>query len=131
MFTSPLTDHGTKNYSTIAFETDLPDIESAQDNQPLCDRSTGLNCVNPPNGAAFYPIYSTTNANGTCRWQEGGPFIPGTKNDFGGTSTKEYGPLLQTVYPVVGPNGGPMTVLRYNNFNSGDMANPCPVKGAG
>jgi hypothetical protein len=127
MFTSPLTDHGTKNYSTIAFETDLPDIESAQDNPPLCDRTTGANCVNPPSGAAFYPFYSTTNANGTCQWQEGGPFIPGTINDFGGSSTSEYGPLLQTVYPVAGNT----TILRYNNFNSGDMRNPCPVKGAG
>ena len=29
MFTSPLTDHGTKNYSTIAFEADLPAIEAS------------------------------------------------------------------------------------------------------
>jgi hypothetical protein len=129
LFTSPLTRHGTKNYSTVAFETDLPAIEikGAQDNPPFCDRTTGANCVNPPNGAAFYPIYSTTKANGTCQWQEGGPFIPGTINDFGGTSTSEYGSLLQTVYPVAGRT----TLLRYNNFNSGDMANPCPVKGAG
>ncbi|HYA50634.1 MAG TPA: hypothetical protein VEG33_05645, partial [Streptosporangiaceae bacterium] len=82
------------------------------------------------NGAAFYPFYSTAKANGTCQWQEGGPFIPGTINDFGGSSTSEYGPLLQTVYPVAGPSG-PTTVLFYNNFNSGDMQNPCPVKGAG
>ena len=60
-------------------------------------------------------------------WQQGGPFIPGTKNDFGGSSTTEYGPLLQTVFPVAGPT----TILRYENFNSGDMQNPCPVKGAG
>jgi len=130
MFTSPLTDNGTKNYSTIAFEADLPAIESAQDNPPLCDRSTGANCVNPPAGAAFYPIYSTTSANGTCQWQEGGPFIPGTINDFGGTSTSEYGPLLQTVFPAAGANG-PTTITRYENFNSGDMANPCPVRGVG
>jgi hypothetical protein len=127
MFTSPLTDHGTKNYSTIAFEADLPRIEAAQDNPPLCDRTTGANCVNPPSGAAFYPFYSTTRANGTCQWQEGGPFIPGTINDFGGSSTSEYGQLLQTVYPVAGFT----TTLFYNNFNSGDMRNPCPVKGAG
>ena len=96
MFTSPLTDHGTKNYSTIAFEADLPRIEASdsQDNPPFCDTTTGANCVNPPNGAAFYPFYSTTNANGTCTWQEGGHFIPGTINDFGGSSTSEYGPLL-------------------------------------
>jgi len=132
MFTSPLTRHGTKNYSTVAFEADLPRIEASdsQDNPPFCNRDTGADCVNPPNGAAFYPFYSTTNANGTCTWQEGGKFIPGTINDFGGSSTSEYGPLLKTVYPTVGPTG-PTTVMRFNNFNSGDMRNPCPVKGAG
>jgi hypothetical protein len=127
MFTSPLTDHGTKNYSTIAFEADLPAIEAGQDNPPQCDTSTGANCVNPPAGAAFYPFYSTTNANGTCTWQEGGPFIPGTINDFGGSSTSEYGQLLQTAFPAAGP----VIVNRFENFNSGDMRNPCPVKGAG
>jgi hypothetical protein len=60
----------------------------------------------------------------SSRTQEGGAFIPGTKNDFGGSSTSEFGPLLQTVYPVAGPT----TQLRYENFNSGDMANPCPVR---
>jgi hypothetical protein len=130
LFTSPLTKHGTRNYSTVAFEADLPRIEvaGAQDNPPFCDRTTGANCVNPPNGANFYPFYSTTRANGTCTWQEGGAFIPGTINDFGGSSTSEYGPLLKTVYPTVGPSG-PTTVTRINNFNSGDMKNPCRVRG--
>ena len=60
LFTSPLT-RG-KNYSTVAFETDLPGIEvqGAQANPPFCDPNTGANCVNPPNGAAFYPFFSTT-----------------------------------------------------------------------
>jgi hypothetical protein len=42
LFTSPLT-HG-KNYSTIAFETDLPRIEAAdsQANPPFCDRAGHL-----------------------------------------------------------------------------------------
>ena len=60
---------------------------------------------------------------GKCEWQLGGPFIPGTRNDFGGSSTTEFGPLLVTVYPTTGFT----TVSRYNNFNSGDIANPCPV----
>jgi hypothetical protein len=49
LFTSPLANERT-NYSTIAFETDLPRIEAedAQDNPPFCDRTTGANCVNPP-----------------------------------------------------------------------------------
>jgi hypothetical protein len=129
MFTSPLTRNGTKNYSTIAFEADLPRIEASdsQLNPPFCDRTTGENCVNPPNGAQFYPFYSTTKAHGTCTWQEGGNFIPGTINNFGGSSTSEYGSLLQTAYP----SAGNTTILRFNNFNSGDMRNPCPVKGAG
>jgi hypothetical protein len=71
--------------------------------------------------AQFYPFFSTTNANGACSWQEGGDFIPGTTNDFGGSSTAEFGPLLKTVYPVAGFT----TTQRYNNFNSGDLANPC------
>ena len=62
--------------------------------------------MNPPNGAQFYPFYSTRIANGTCTWQEGGPYIPGTINDFGGSSTSEYGPLLKTVYPRPGLHDG-------------------------
>ena len=121
LFTSPLT-RG-RNYSTIAFETDLPGIEvkGAQANPPFCDPVTGANCVNPPAGAQFYPIFSTTFRPGGCTWQEGGPFIPGTVNNFGGNSTAEFGPLLKTIYPEKGFT--PATLIR--NFNSGDMRNPC------
>jgi hypothetical protein len=121
LFTSPTT-HG-KNYSTVAFETDLPRIEAAdsQANPPFCDRVTGANCVNPPAGAQFYPFYSTTFRHGVCTWQEGGRFIPGTVNKFGGSSTAEYGPLLRTLYPEAGFT----TAVLINNFNSGDMKNPC------
>ena len=124
LFTSPLA-NGDTNYSTIAFETDLPRIEiaGAQDNAPFCNRTTGADCVNPPNGAAFYPFFSTRQHAGTCTWQEGGDLLPGTTNDFGGSSTTEFGPLLLTVYPTAGFT----TVSRYNNFNSGDIANPCPM----
>jgi hypothetical protein len=123
VFTSPKTNHGTTAYSTIAFETDLPRIEASdsQDNPPFCNRTTGANCVNPPSGAQFYPFFSTTNASGGCAWQEGGDHIPGTVDDFGGSSSAEFGPLLRTVYPAPGGT----TVQRYNNFNSGDLPNPC------
>jgi hypothetical protein len=124
LFTSPTT-RG-RNYSTIAFETDLPRIEASdsQFNPPFCDNFTGANCVNPPAGAQFYPFFSTTVRNGTCTWQEGGKFLPGTTNDFGGSSTSEFGPLLKTVYPIA-----PFTIERkIDNFNSGNMANPCPVR---
>jgi hypothetical protein len=127
LFTSPLTGNGTINYSTVAFETDLPRIEASdsQANPPFCDTTTGANCVNPPNGAKFYPFFSTRIDKGTCSFQEGGPFIPGTKNDFGGSSTTEFGPLLQTLFPGTGFTPR----LAFDNFNSGDMPNPCPVRG--
>jgi len=124
LFTSPTT-HG-RNFSTVAFETDLPRIEASdsQANPPFCDRTTGANCVNPPSGAQFYPFYSTTVRHGTCTWQEGGNFIPHTTNNFGGSSKTEYGSLLKTVYPAPGFT----TRTTINNFNSGDMANPCPAR---
>ena len=121
LFTSPLT-RG-RNYSTVAFETDLPGIEvqGAQANPPFCDVNTGDNCVNPPNGAAFYPFFSTTFRPGECTWQEGGKYIPGTVNDFGGSSTAEFGPLLQVTFPVAGFT----TVSQFVDFNSGNLRNPC------
>jgi len=124
LFSSPLA-NGRTQYSTIAFEADLPRIEAsdAQDNPPFCDRTTGANCVNPPNGAQFYPFFTTGQSHGSCTWQEGGNFIPGTTNHFGGSSTTEFGGLLQTVYPEAGFT----TQTLINNFNSGDMQNPCPA----
>jgi hypothetical protein len=66
----------------MAFEANLPAIEAegAQDNPPFCDRTTGANCVNPPAGARFYPFFTTGLHDGTCAWQQGGNFIPGTTN---------------------------------------------------
>ena len=124
IFTSPLIG-GVRNYSTVAFETDMPRIEASdsQANPPFCNNSTGANCVNPPAGAQFYPFFSTRTDHGSCAWQEGGPFIPGTTNDFGGSSTTEFGPLLFTLYPAAGFT----PVVATDNFNSGDMPNPCPV----
>jgi hypothetical protein len=128
LFTSPVTGLG-RNYSTTAFETDLPNIESqgAQDAPPFCDLNTGANCVIPPDGAAFYPFYTTTLRDGTCTWQEGGNFIPGTINHFGGSAKAEYGQLLQVDFPVVGANGAPTTASSIEDNNSGNQPNPCPV----
>jgi hypothetical protein len=121
-FTSPLTNG--RNYSTIAFETDQPgfEVEGAQLNPPFCDPNTGANCVNPPAGAAFYPFFSTSFRHGVCTWQEGGKYIPGTVNDFGGSSTTEFGPLLQVLFPEPGFT----TTEQFVDFNSGNMRNPCP-----
>jgi hypothetical protein len=124
LFTSPVTVGG-RNYSTIAFETDLPELESAaaQDNPPFCDLNSGNNCVDPPNGAQFYPFFTTGFHDGLCTWQEGGNDIPGTINHFGGSANAEYGSVLRVTEPVAGPT----TRTRIQDFNSGDRSNPCRV----
>ena len=121
VFTSPTTNG--QNYSSMAFETDMPAFESAQLNPPDCNTTTGANCVNPPSGAKFYPIFSTAKIHGSCVWREGGKYLPGTISDFGGNSTKEYGPLLKILYP----NTGFTTVRQYDDYNSGLITNPCPA----
>ena len=121
LFSSP-TFNGGANYSRVAFEADLPRIEAA-DFGGNCNRSTGANCVNPPPGANFYPIYSTRNNSDVgCLWQLGGTHIPGTTNTFGGTSTAEFGPLLFLDYP--GP--GFTRIHRTNDFRQVLSGNPCP-----
>jgi len=113
-----------QNFSRVAFETDLPRIEI--DGPPNdCNRSTGAGCVNPPNGASFYPIFSTRGGSGACQWQLGGANIPGTKNTFGGNSTAEYGPLLLSTYAAANSAG---FTNRYNNFRQILSSNPCPAK---
>jgi hypothetical protein len=128
-FTSATTRDGRVNYSTMAFETDLPNLEGegTQFNPPFCDPDTGANCVNPPNGAQFYPFYTTALTQQGCVWQEGGNFIPGTLNHFGGSSTTEYGGLLRVLFP----NAGFTTTDPISDFNSGDRFNPCPTFGQG
>ena len=110
-----------RNFNRVAFEADLPRIEvfGAPNN---CNRTTGVGCVNPPNGASFYPIFSTRGDSGECLWQLGGANIPGTTNTFGGTSTAEYGPLLSSVYASANSAG---FVNRYNNFRQILSSNPC------
>ena len=126
-FTSPLF-NGTQNYSRVAFEADLPRIEAA-DFGGNCNRFTGENCVNPPPGSNFYPIYTTgtstqnPSANGHCVWQFGGPYLKGTTNTFGGNSATEFGPLLFSFYP----NPNPAIRLRTNNFRNVLNSNPCPA----
>jgi hypothetical protein len=120
LFSSP-TFNGGLNYSRVGFEADLPRIEAA-DFGGICDRNTGTNCVNPPPGSNFYPIYSTRSSAAVgCFWQLGGTHIPGTTNTFGGTSTAEFGPLLFLDYP--GPGFTP--IHRTNDFRQVLSANPC------
>jgi hypothetical protein len=107
----------------MAFETDLPRIERGEPGNPptQCDAITGANCVNPPPGAQFYPIYTATRAGGTCMLQQGGPFIPGTVNTFGGNSKAEYGDLLFVTYPAPGFT----TQTFAEDFHRDLRANPC------
>ncbi len=128
VFTSPLI-NGKKNYDRVAFETDLPRIEFAT--SPPCQRhvfnpsdpSPGSGCVDPPPGASFYPFFTTGMSGGQCVWQEGGNFIPGTTNNFGGNSATEYGNLQDQIYPRTGPE----TQGIYETFHNTLSSNPCPA----
>lgn len=123
-FSSPLFRSGDndelRNYDRVAFETDLPFIERQ------CDIFSGNNCTNPPTGASFYPIYSTaySSALDSCVWQQGGPNIPGTINNFGGNSITEYGSILPLDYPVPAPTG---SIPLFDNFRQILNINPCKV----
>jgi hypothetical protein len=129
LFSSPLfnSGQGLQNFNRVAFETDLPRIEvfGPPNN---CNRTTGAGCVNPPNGASFYPIFTTRGSSNACMWQLGGTNLPGTKNTFGGNSSAEYGPLLLLTYPSANAAG---FSNRYNNFRQVLSNNPCPTPPGG
>ncbi len=119
------------NFSRVAFETDTPISEFATN--PNCDIFAGTGCTNPPAGTQFYPIYSTTRHHagdgddGGCSWQLGGPNIPGTENNFGGTATTEYGGELFVFFPGAAdanhPNG--TTISEVDDFRRIIPHNPC------
>jgi hypothetical protein len=130
-FTSPVS--GGQSYSSMAFESNISRSESSDTEfghlvpcqrhiTNPADPNPGTGCVNPPPGAQFYPFYTTTQINGTCYWQQGGPYIPGTTQKFGGSAKAEYGPLRVISYPAA-PTGTVTT--RYNDFRSNTFANPC------
>jgi hypothetical protein len=121
-----------RDFSRVAFETDTPINESFTN--PNCNIFTGTGCTNPPAGAQFYPIYSTTRRHGdedrnggTCSWQLGGPDIPGTENNFGGTAAIEYGEQITVPFPGVPdathPNGSAFT--ESDDFRRILSNNPC------
>jgi hypothetical protein len=121
-FSSPQTGASdTVNYSRVAFEANLPRIEST------CNRTTGAGCTLIPitdkgTPAAFYPFFSALqppSARNTCLWAFGND-LPGTSNDFGRNT--QYGSLLTTTYLTFG--GGGATVNRINNFRN-VTPNPC------
>lgn len=120
--TSPLFEDGygrPRNYSRVAFEANLPRIE-APDFGGVCNRTTGAGCTNPPPNANFYPIYSIQGFGERCRWNLGGPFIPGTVNSFGGTSTSEYGAFFALLFPST---AGPTQIIE--NYRRILPFNPC------
>jgi len=109
-----------RNYSRVAFEADIPAIEDSS----VCSVLTGAGCTNPPPGALFYPIYSTTSVSGQCWWQLGGPMIPGTTNNFGGSSATEYSTLLGSVYQA-GTSHHRGSVIVFLNYHQILPNNPC------
>jgi hypothetical protein len=119
----------------MAFESNISRSESSDTSfriQTPCQRhllnpsdpAPGTGCVNPPPGSSFYPFYSTRQAGGTCMWQEGGPYIPGTTNVFGGSAQAEYGPLQVVSYPT-NPFG--LITKRFNDFRRTLNTVPCPA----
>jgi hypothetical protein len=131
LFSSPTT--GGSNFSQMAFEGDQSRNESSDtafDVVNPCQRHVqnpsdphpGVGCVDPPPNSNFYPFYTTRNTASGCMWQEGGPYIPGTTNEFGGSAQAEYGPLRVVTYPTA-PYG--LVTKRLNDFRSNEIANPC------
>jgi hypothetical protein len=132
LFSSPTTVGGA-NFTSMAFESNISRSESADTEfraavpcqrhflNPM-DPSPGTGCVNPPPGAIFYPFFSTRNTGDGCMWQEGGPYIPGTTNDFGGSAAAEFGALTVIHYPTA-PFG--LVTERSNDFRSGIIPVAC------
>jgi len=130
-FSSPLTKG--HEFDAVAFESNISRSESDDTefgHRTVCQRHVanpadpkpGAGCVNPPPGSNFYPFYSTSELAGTCMWQFGGPYIPGTTRRFGGSARAEFGPLRTISYPT-NPLG--TVTKRLNDFRSATMANPC------
>jgi hypothetical protein len=116
-FSSPKFDG--QQYDQVTFETDLVALERAFG---YCTSDTLDQCLIPPAGSAFYPMYTAgTSATGGCEWREGGPAIPKAIDKFGGTPAKFWGKATATFYPV-GPG---TTQVFYENFDNVLPNNPC------
>jgi hypothetical protein len=132
LFSSPTTVGG-RNFTSMVFEGDQSRIESSDTAFRVAvpcqrhflnprDPHPGLGCVDPPPNSVFYPFYTTRNTPHGCMWQEGGPYIPGTTNEFGGSAHAEFGPLRVIDYPTA-PFG--LVTKRSNDFRSSTIAVPC------
>ena len=134
---SPAPEPGRSTTSTthaVAFEADLPRIETN-----TCNRSTGAGCTLIPTTdkgtpAAFYPFFSAFQHKAPphaaqsferehgCLWAFGND-IPGVSTDFGRNA--QYGSLLSTTYLAFG--GGGATTNQINNFRQ-IIPNPCRAR---
>lgn len=118
------------NYSRVAFEANLPRIETN-----TCNRSTGAGCTLIPTTdkgapAAFYPFFSAFQngvpgvpGGGRCMGGFGNS-LPGATTDFGRNA--QYGSLLSSTYLVFGGHGA--TTHLINNFRQ-ILPNPCTAGG--
>src|SRR5437870_4700754 len=110
------------NFDRVAFEADMLTTERALG----CDTATGLApCHNPPPGAIFYPIFSTVPSGTACLWQEGGPSIPGTTNNFGGSSATEFSTTPEPAVYINGTSAAPGSVTKFENYRRILSTNPC------
>jgi hypothetical protein len=125
LLSSPRTGHGYRDgYPQMAFEADIPAIESSAGNQP-CSVTTGQGCTLMPvtddgTPAKFYPFYTKGFTSQGCRWSIGN-VIPGfTVNDFG--RNQEWGAIASDPHLVYG--GGGATHNLFLNFRQ-FLPNPC------
>jgi hypothetical protein len=133
LFTSPTT--GGNNFQTMGFESNISRNESTDTEfgaaNPCqrhvanpADPHPGFGCVNPPPNSSFYPFYSTRQTSAGCMWQEGGPYIPGTTNAFGGSAHNEFGNIRVINYPTA-PLG--TITRRLNDYDRFMGSIPCPA----
>jgi len=112
----PTSGHAPAQYSSVAFEADMPVFESAD--AQACETKTGVNCTNPPEGATFYPIYSSAQAGPvSCVWHFGDTQIAGTTDLYGGDATAEYGYLIDIFFAGLG--------FRFEDYRNVLDGNPC------
>ncbi|MEY2470772.1 MAG: hypothetical protein QOK28_101 [Actinomycetota bacterium] len=122
-FSSPIS--AGRNYERVAFENALAFDERTEAGGP-CHLLTGEGCVDPPPGAAFYPVFSTRDDAGACSWQMGGRMLPDTKNTFGDAAA-EYGPVTALLYPgpLIEQPPGDHPTWDYTVFRRVLDSNPC------
>jgi hypothetical protein len=134
LFSSPTT--GGKNFTSMGFESDISRNESSDTAFRVttpCQRHVlnpmdphpGVGCVNPPPNSYFYPFYTTRNTEHGCYWQEGGSYIPGTTNRFGGSAQREFGKIQIITYPTA-PFG--LLTKRLNDYRNTLSSVPCPAR---